>query len=72
MRRKMGTRKKASAGSNVTQLNKQIPLYQRKKWYRGGFFAKLTMYNFCQMIAQPAESLVSNSAGWFLFLFGAN
>ena len=35
MRRKMGTRKKASAGSNVTQLNKQIPLYQRKKWYRG-------------------------------------
>ena len=26
---------KASAGSNVTQLNKQIPLYQRKKWYRG-------------------------------------
>ena len=37
-----------------------------------GFFAKLTMYNFCEMIAQPAESLVGNSAGWFLFLFGAN
>ena len=35
-------------------------------------FAKLTMYNFCQLIAQPAESLVGNSAGWFLFLFGVN
>ena len=40
MRRKMGTRKKASSGSNVTQLNKQIPLYQRKKWCRGIFSSK--------------------------------
>ena len=64
MRRKMGTRKKASSGSNVTQLNKQIPLYQRKKWYRGICSSKY--------LTTDAESLVGNSAGWFLFLFGAN
>ena len=29
MRRKMGTRKKASAGSNVTQLNKSLYTYAR-------------------------------------------
>lgn len=39
-----------------------------------GFFNPLFVVSFClkTQTNQPAESLMGNSAGWFLFLFGTN
>lgn len=39
-----------------------------------GFFNLLFFVSFClkTQTNQPAESLMGNSAGWFLFLFGTN